>query len=129
MEAAGDQGWLEALIMSRLDHSQRRMCSQCPFRKNAAGGWLGAYTPQEVIDTVRSETPFPCHAQVDYDDPAWAEKLDGKPHCAGHMQMAKAMCKLPRDLEHSRAVRAIEIEKNHLGSPAAFLEHHQEAEA
>lgn len=98
------------------------MCKVCPFRKKSAAGWLGDYTPKEVIAAVQNEQPFMCHNEIDYDDPEWEEKLEDKPHCAGALQMAKVLCKLPRDPRHSAAVRRCVVEKEHL--QRGFEKHH-----
>lgn len=105
---------------------QKNPCPQCPFRKNALPGWLGDYTPKEVIDTINHEEAFLCHTQIDYSDPDWKEtQAPFAPVCAGQLMMTRRMCKLPRDPEHSAAVKAIvpsdEIFKNH----REFIEHHQ----
>ncbi len=99
------------------------MCKGCPFKKTSAPGWLGDYNPDEVIDAVWKEKHFMCHTKINYDDPNWDKKLDRKPHCAGALQMAKIMCKLPRDKEHSDAVKKCVVEENHLGKD--FVDHHK----
>ncbi len=99
------------------------MCKGCPFRKNSLPGWLGDYTPDEVVAAVWSEQHFMCHTEIDYTNPDWQQELAGKPHCGGAIQMAKVMCKLPRNPQHAAAVRSCKVEKNHLRKD--FTEHHK----
>ena len=113
----------------RNDHpvptfTQKKMCKQCPFRKNSAQGWLGDYTASEIIQVIRNEEHFYCHSKVDYDKEDWKDTLDGKPHCAGALQMSKNMCKMPREKSHGEAVRNIVVEGNHIGSVEKFIKHH-----
>lgn len=44
--------------------TQKRMCGQCPFRKDSAGGWLGDYSPREVISVIQTEQHFFCHSKL-----------------------------------------------------------------
>ena len=38
-------------------------CKDCPFKRRSIPGWLGPWTPEEVIAQVR-HTTFPCHKTI-----------------------------------------------------------------
>ena len=52
----------------------KQPCSDCPFRRAAMPGWLGAGSPESFIDCMNRDEPLPCHQTIDYDDPDWLEK-------------------------------------------------------
>lgn len=52
----------------------KQPCSDCPFRRKAMPGWLGAGSPESFVDCMNRDEPLPCHQTIDYDDPAWLEK-------------------------------------------------------
>ena len=33
-------------------------CAQCPFRRASCPGWIGPWTPTELLEAIR-ERPFP----------------------------------------------------------------------
>lgn len=39
-------------------------CSECPFRKDSAQGWLGPYTVPDLLDFARRDIEFPCHKSM-----------------------------------------------------------------
>lgn len=75
-------------------------CSDCPFRRKAMAGWLGAGSPESFIDCINRDDILPCHQTIDYTDPAWKEKWVAQTSgnaCAGALIMTANMCKRPRD--------------------------------
>lgn len=53
---------------------QKEPCKQCPFRRKSMPGWLGANSPEEMVNGIMSEVPLPCHSTIDYRKRDWAEK-------------------------------------------------------
>ena len=57
----------------------KKVCNQCPFRKDATKGWLGKKTITEIVEeTVEGDKYFVCHKT--YDLPSSEQKL-----CAGKL--------------------------------------------
>lgn len=113
-----------------MKFNKLKPCAGCPFRTNAAPGWLGDYTPQEVIQHLQNEIPFVCHIDVEngpgYSDPEWQEWADKHAnHCGGALIMQRKMAKLPRDPDHCAAVRAVDPQTTILFPPQVFIEHHE----
>ncbi len=67
-------------------------CAECPFRRNAIPGYLGAYTPSEVFESIWRSVPFFCHPKINYERKDWEKKAakDGR-LCLGSMVFAKKM--------------------------------------
>lgn len=78
----------------------KRPCAECPFRKKAPAGWLGAASPEEFASSLWHEDPLPCHSTIDYEDPAWhalwIQRRIGN-LCRGALEMAAKSGKLARD--------------------------------
>lgn len=75
-------------------------CSECPFRRNAAAGWLGAANPESFIIEISMERPLPCHKTIDYEQSNWLGQWERQRIgfiCAGALIMTANMAKLPRD--------------------------------
>lgn len=111
------------MLFDRIDP-----CSQCPFRRASAPGWLGSYTPDGVIAAIQCDQPFPCHPTVNYDDPDWERKVmapDSKAqHCAGFFILMRHMRKLPRDPEQYAQSKRLDMTAEVFRTPAEFLAHH-----
>ena len=43
----------------------KKVCVECPFKKDSLKGWLGEHTVQGILDSQQYETPFTCHMQRD----------------------------------------------------------------
>ena len=75
-------------------------CGECPFRRTAAAGWLGAAPPQMFVENIKQEQPSPCHTSIDYEDPSWSRQWEagqiGK-LCTGALILASNAGKLARD--------------------------------
>lgn len=103
-------------------------CRECPFRKKAAAGWLGAATPESFIhEIVVAENALPCHLTLDYTDPDWKKKWEAGETgqtCAGALIMAANMCKRPRDPNHPRMKADPELV---FPNQRAFLDYHNNA--
>lgn len=82
--------------------AQKKPCKECPFRRKAMPGWLGASNPEGFIGTMMMETePLPCHSTVDYERPDWHERwtrsVDPRNKlCAGALTLMANHGKRPR---------------------------------
>jgi hypothetical protein len=105
----------------------KKMCKSCPWRKGSLKGYLGEDTPKDFWRTTLSQSQMPCHESVNYEDPNWRDSLDDEttPHCAGALQALKTSASIPRDAEHAEAVKAVEVEPDHLDPFSEFLKHHE----
>lgn len=60
-------------------------CPECPWRRKAPPGWLGAkLPPEDWVAAAHSDVRIPCH-------------LDLNKQCAGAAIFRDNVCKLPRD--------------------------------
>jgi hypothetical protein len=104
-------------------------CKQCPFRKTAMAGWLGAAPPEMFIGNIMGEVPSPCHSSINYDkEKNWEEKWRagklGK-LCTGALIMAANSAKQARD---QRMLPVVPPDKETVfETPHAFLAHHNNA--
>lgn len=60
-------------------------CTDCPWRRNAVKGWLGALTPSEWIEKAQSEQIIKCHTRKDKYNDQW--------QCAGSSIFRANICK------------------------------------
>lgn len=70
-------------------------CRECPFRRSAAPGWLGGFTPDAFRQLADMDRKMPCHIHmkadgVDYENPG------GAPQCAGRAIHWANQFKTPR---------------------------------
>lgn len=102
-------------------------CNECPFRRKAMPGWLGAATPQSFIVEISMERPLPCHPSIDYDDDQWLEKWAAQKIgkiCAGSLILSANMGKRPRDPKFPR----LQSDKKLVfASHREFIDHHEAA--
>lgn len=98
----------------------KKPCKECPFRKAAFPGFLGASTPEEFCDTAMSESRMPCHMTVNYDRPGWEAAVMVAPQCAGRAIFHANQCKLPKNPHLLR----LEPDESVLAFPKDFLAHH-----
>lgn len=99
-------------------------CSQCPWRRASAPGYLGASTPEQFLAQAESETRMPCHCTVDYERADWQEQVQTKPRCAGHAAYLRNRCKQPRDQGLADFVRQVDRNPDVFTRPEEFLRHH-----
>jgi len=103
-------------------------CRECPFRRVAPNGYLGAATPENFIkSTLATEIGMPCHLTVDYEEKDWLATLDEKASlCRGSLIFLRNSCKLPRSSAYAAAVLETPVDRNTVfGNSAEFLLHHQ----
>lgn len=109
--------------ISELPPVRKSPCSECPWRRNALGGFLGPNSPEEWIEVAHSEQPIACHKSIkvvqddglgDWNDPAIRQ-------CAGAAIFRSNVFKLP----HIAATLPADREKV-FARNAEFIEHHME---
>jgi hypothetical protein len=108
--------------------AQKKPCGECPFRKKAAPGWLGASHPEGFVGTMVTESePLPCHSTVNYERPDWHERwvrgVDPRNKlCAGALTLMANQGKRPR------TGPTVERDTETVfPSYRAFIEHHRAA--
>ncbi len=100
-------------------------CSECPFRRVSAPGWLGASTPQEFLDCVRGEAILPCHQAIDYEAPNWRKQLPAAAVCAGSLVFMVNTAQLPIDPQLRAMRNAVTADRATVfARPDEFLTHH-----
>lgn len=135
-----------------MNYDLKKPCEGCPFRRNAAPGWLGDYKAEEIVQMARRGENFLCHVHVEknrgYGDDIPLNRLDeledddGGPvdaddelpfeiwadvygqQCAGFMIFMRKLCKLPSNPAYAKASRAIDTEQDILFPPDVFVDHH-----
>lgn len=90
-------------------------CRECPWRREAAPGWLGPLTAEDWIQRVHSDMPIACHLTI-AQDRSW----EGAFQCAGAAAFRENVFKLPRD----PAVAVGPSRDDVFSSNSEFIEHH-----
>jgi len=95
-----------------MKFNRKDPCKQCPFKKNSAPGWLGAYSISDIKNAILNEEVFPCHPTVNYEDHDFIKNQIMNPDskvqfCAGFAILSKRLCKLPRDKDMSNYWRNV----------------------
>lgn len=108
-------------------------CNDCPFRRVATPGWLGAYEgPEEFLHThiTSGASRPPCHQTIDYTNPDWVERqLPTAPTCAGAAIFMNNYIKLPYDSEFARATKCSPTDRSTVfTTPEEFVAHHSRRE-
>ena len=116
------------IVVTTYRKPAKAPCSDCPFRRKAMPGWLGAANPQSFITAISMEQPLPCHQTIDYTNPDWKVQWEAQKVgniCAGALIMSANMCKLPRDRSFPRLERdVLRVFK----LPQEFIDYHENAE-
>lgn len=97
-------------------------CRECPWRREAAPGWLGPHTAARWLGIAQSDEPVACHLTIretddegrgDWEHPAMRQ-------CAGVASFREHLCKLPRDPE----VAVGPAREGVFARGKEFIEHH-----
>lgn len=99
-------------------------CNECPFRQNAAPGWLGPWTPEELVKQVQeNDVAFACHQTIEGFE---TEMLDELQQCAGAAIFANHICKLARDPERKAHQNKLGDDRDRVFvSPGQLKDHHR----
>jgi hypothetical protein len=105
------------------------MCAECPFRRNAAPGWLGPWTPKQINQIAESDEDFICHKSV---EALAAEGLSDieidtfGQHCVGMLRYRNTLAKLSRDPQVARWQRELrEVPDQPVLAARTFMSHHE----
>ena len=99
-------------------------CSQCPWRRESAPGYLGESTPEQFLAQAEADIKMPCHCMVNYERDDWQEQSENAPRCAGHAIYLRNRCKMPKEEGLARFVREVARDPAVFGRAEQFLEHH-----
>jgi len=101
-------------------------CQECPWLRKSAPGYLGDDNPEHFFRaSVTRESLMPCHMQIDYSDPDWANtQLPGVDFCAGNLIFYRNWLKQPRNPDLYAATRAVNPSQHVFLTPEEFFEHH-----
>lgn len=111
-----------------MKNNKRKMCSECPFRKNSMPGYLGPHTPEGLLKIVHGEGGFACHMDID------KVKYGGKDfskleQCAGailHGIKSGKSFRHPQLQAQQKALKGSTELNNTLGL-REFMEHHRDS--
>lgn len=89
-----------------MQDSRKNICQDCPFRRNASPGWLGASTAQQFLERVERQVPMECHTDFDYTREDWQNHLFDADTvlCVGAAHYLANTASRPRDREWGAAV-------------------------
>jgi hypothetical protein len=89
----------------------KKPCHDCPWRRKAVPGWLGANNATEWLNFAHGEAKVDCHTV----------KGDPQPQCVGIATYRANILKLPRD---PSILRGKVDRKNVFATPGEFIDHH-----
>lgn len=92
-------------------------CNECPWRRNAAPGWLGPYSADEWLEIAHSEAPIACHKTVGRQ--GWQEKSR---QCQGAAIFRANVAKQPMNPTMAQGPRDTQ---QVFRSNAEFKDHHE----
>lgn len=103
----------------------RRPCRECPFRRGAAPGWLGAASGDPVAflnSFACGELRLPCHLAVDWeqDKPA----VQDAPTCAGALAWMRNHHRVPRNTDLAQEVQQASQAPDVFRDVGEFCAHH-----
>lgn len=85
-ESMAEQG-----VPMELPEAVAKPCSECPWRRASASGWLGPQTTEEWLLSAHSETPIMCHSTIKE-----SGSYDGTKQCRGAAIFRANVAKCPR---------------------------------
>jgi hypothetical protein len=74
-----DNGGIK-VVEKGMKHAIKTPCAECPFRRDAAPGYLGGYSPEMYMDIVFSPASIACHLSKGFGD---INRIDEQRHCTG----------------------------------------------
>lgn len=107
---------------------KRTPCSECPFRRESAPGYLGEATgnPQSFFGPIWGEyIRQPCHKMVNWERADAQFQAMRAPLCSGMLIMMRNACKAPYKTETALAVRDTDMDVDSVFRfPHEFIKHH-----
>lgn len=106
--------------------SVRRPCGECPFKRTSLEGWLGPWTPSELLRQIEVEA-LACHMTVDSTTIGWQDpdiKL-----CAGATIFLNNKVALSRNhqvQQHQQMLKNTtpDVKDSVFKSSTEFMKHH-----
>jgi hypothetical protein len=112
--------------MSEYSEKLRRPCRECPFKRKSTRGYLGADYPEHFLEQTLRGADMPCHMEIDYGDPDWAETQEPTaPMCRGALEFQNNWMSLSRNPKVAAAQHQCGTNPNVFDSPEEFLIHHK----
>lgn len=73
----------------------KKICKECPFRKDSVKGYLDYHQPDDVLNDMNRDIPFSCHLQRKDDPDQNLEELENGTQnvCRGFVATASKSCK------------------------------------
>lgn len=103
-------------------------CGDCPFRRAAPAGWIGAHGhPQEITDIVMADQKFPCHTAVNKLETEGADfetAVDAAPYCVGSLIMMNNTCKVSRNSFVVALQKRVGKSEDVFANQREFVDHH-----
>jgi hypothetical protein len=99
-------------------------CSECPWRRVSAPGWLGPHSAEMWTDMAHGEVAIACHSTLPMGGDALGEDVWDEPgvrQCAGAAIYRANVCKSPR---HPDIARFTADRDTVFGWVTEFQEHH-----
>jgi len=84
-----------------LPDATKRPCSECPWRRESAAGWLGPMGPLDWLRAADGELAIACHKTIKTEDGESVGNWDDPDilQCKGVAVFRANTCKEPRDPE------------------------------
>lgn len=107
----------------------KRVCTECPFRRESAPGWIGEHKDvREIINIVQFDGHFPCHMEVtkrtNRGEP-FKDAVSESPFCKGALHFMRNSCKRHADPAVQEQVEKAGKSKAIFTWPAEMEEHHR----
>lgn len=106
---------------------KKEACKECPFKRDALQGYLGAADNAEdfINPHWNADLPLPCHMTVDWEADNAQDVAKEKPLCRGLLIMMRNSAKMPRDLDLEKARKSVQPDyENFFSFPNQFVEFH-----
>lgn len=92
-------------------------CSECPWRRDAAPGYLGPHSANKWLDIAHGESAIACHKTIKVSG-SW----EGARQCRGAAIFRENLCKHPRNPTIETGPRDMEAV---FATNEEFVEHHE----
>lgn len=127
-----DDGGIK-VVEKGMKTAKKTSCKECPFRRDAAAGYLGGWSPEMYIDAVLSPVSLACHCS-----PGFHEKppvIETQLHCTGLAAFRANIgyiCSIPHPVaglipaDAHKSTQAIgHDEDQYFSTIMEFVEHHR----
>jgi hypothetical protein len=104
-------------------------CGDCPFRREAPAGWIGAHGhPSEITDIAMADEKFPCHTAVnklEIEGADFETAVKAAPYCVGSLIMMNNTCKISRNSFVAELQRKVGKSTDVFANAQEFVQHHE----